>query len=304
MTSTLKRSKPTAIFMSMPTSSRLRTNADLRQLQRTMAAALMQPLTRQDGMPASTRVDFITPNDRMSGFERLEIYARQYWFRLLDCLYDDYPALRVFLGERRFHKLCRNYLAQHPSTSWTLRNLGSALPAFITDLKARDVARVEWAQTLAFDEVLKKPLRIDDLLGADPSTLHLGLQPCVVLLQIDHAVDHFITAMKKADADVRGSASQAMSEAPTRAKVAKAPKLKREQVHLVVHRHDNQLYFKRLAPESFAMLTALRDGLTLADAIEFALSQASPDTDWPPQIRDWFTEFSQLGWFTQFPRKS
>lgn len=290
--------------MSTHTPSQLRTNADLRQLQRTMAAALMQPLTRQDGMPASTRVDFITPNDRMSGFERLEIYARQYWFRLLDCLYDDYPALRVFLGERRFHKLCRDYLAQHPSTSWTLRNLGSALPAFITDLKARDVAHVEWAQTLAFDEALKKPLRIDDLLGADPSTLHLGLQPCVVLLQIDHAVDHFITAMKKADADVRGSASQAMSEAPTRARIAKAPKLKRELVHLAVHRHDNILYFKRLAPESFAMLAALRDGLTLADAIELALAHASPDIDWPAQIRDWFTEFSQLGWFTKSPRKS
>ncbi|OYW78173.1 MAG: hypothetical protein B7Z37_00605 [Verrucomicrobia bacterium 12-59-8] len=289
--------------MSTRTPSQLRTNADLRQLQRTMAAALMQPLTRQDGMSASTQVDFIKANDRMSGFERLEIYARQYWFRLLDCLYDDYPALRVFLGERRFHKLCRDYLAQHPSTSWTLRNLGSALPSFITDLKARDVARVEWAQTLAFDEALKKPLRMDDLFGADPSTLHLGLQPCVVLLQIDYAVDHFITAMKKTDADVRGSASQAMSEAPTRAKVAKAPKLKRDQVHLAVHRHDNTLYFKRLAPESFAMLAALRDGLTLADAIELALAHAGPDTDWPAQIRDWFTEFSQLGWFTKSPRK-
>ena len=299
-----KRSKPISTFMSLPTPSQLRTNADLRQLQRTMAAALMQPLTRKDGLVASTQVDFITPNDRMSGFERLEIYARQYWFRLLDCLYDDYPALRVLLGERRFHQLCRDYLGQHPSTSWTLRNLGSALPAFITDLKARDVARVEWAQTLAFDEELKKPLRIEDLLGADPTTLHLGLQPCVVLLQIDHAVDHFITTMKKADADVRGSASQAISEAPARARIAKAPKLKREPVHLVVHRHDNTLYFKRLVPESFAMLAALRDGFTLADAIELALAQASPDVDWPAQIRDWFTEFSQLGWFTQFSRKS
>lgn len=289
--------------MSIPTPSRLRSSADLRHLQRAMAAALMQPLTRQDGMAASTRVDFITPNDRMSGFERLQIYARQYWFRLLDCLYDDYPALRVFLGERRFHKLCRDYLAQHPSTSWTLRNLGSELPAFISDPKARDVARVEWAQTLAFDEALKKPLRIEDLLGADPSTLRLGLQPCVVLVKTEHAIDHFITAMKKADADVRGSASQAMSEAPSRAKVIKAPRLKRECVHLVVHRHDNQLYFKRLVPEAFAMLSALRDGITLADAIELALSQSSPDTDWSAQIRDWFNEFSQLGWFIQSPRK-
>ncbi len=32
---------------------------------------------------------------------------------------------------------------------------------------------------------------MDDLLGAYPSVLYLGLQPCVVLLQIDHAVDHW-----------------------------------------------------------------------------------------------------------------
>lgn len=285
--------------MSTRTPSQLRTNADLRQLQRAMAAALMQPLTRSDGMHASTQADFITPNDRMSGFERLEIYARQYWFRLLDCLHDDYPALRVLLGERRFHRLCRDYLAAHPSTSWTLRNLGSQLPQFITEAEARDVARVEWAQTLAFDEALKKSIHTDDLLGADPATLRLGLQPCVVFLQIDHAVDHFITAMKKTETDVRGSASQAMSEAPTSASIAKVPKLKREHVHLVVHRHDNRLYFKRLAPEAFAMLAALRDGLTLAESLDLALTNAAPDTDWPAQIRDWFTEFTQLGWFTQ-----
>ena len=27
----------------------------------------------------------------------LEIYNRQYWFRVLDCLYDDYPGLRAIL---------------------------------------------------------------------------------------------------------------------------------------------------------------------------------------------------------------
>jgi hypothetical protein len=39
--------------------------------------------------------EFIKPNDRLSSFERLEIYNRQYWFRVLDCLYDDYPGPRV-----------------------------------------------------------------------------------------------------------------------------------------------------------------------------------------------------------------
>ena len=43
--------------------------------------------------------EFIKPNDRLSSFERLEIYNRQYWFRLLDCLYEDYPGLLSVLGK-------------------------------------------------------------------------------------------------------------------------------------------------------------------------------------------------------------
>lgn len=276
----------------MSTPNQLSTNADLRALQRNMAAALMQPLTRHDGMQGRTEVDFITPNDRMSGFQRLEIYARQYWFRLLDCLYDDYPALRVLLGERRFHKLCRDYLATHSSTSWTLRNLGSHLSTFITDPKARDVARVEWAQTLAFDEAWLKPVRPADLVNADMNTLRLGVQPCVVLVETSHAVDHFITTMQKADADVRGSASQAVTSRPTGSVTQRKPALKKGRFHLAIHRHENRLYFKRLPSQAFAMLSALQVGRTLADALGGITAE-------PEQIRDWFAEFTQLGWLTK-----
>lgn len=275
------------------------TRDSLRELQGRMAAALMQPLTRQDKLAQTTRADFIKPNDRLSGFEQLEIYARQYWFRLLDCLYEDYPALRAYLGERRFHQLSRDYLAQHPSSSWTLRNLGGKLPEFLPEGAARDIALVEWAQTLAFDEPARKPVRVDDLLGAEAGDLKLGVQPCVRLLRLDHAVDHFITAMQKQEAEVRGSASQAMAAAPTRPALLRRPRLKRERVHLVVHRHDNRLYFKRIEPEAFLLLTALRDGLTLAEALDLALASADPSRDWPAQLREWFSEFTQLGWLTK-----
>lgn len=282
---------------SQPSPPRITSTADLRALQEVMTAAVMRPLTPSDGMCREVQADFITPNSRLASFERLEIYARQYWFRLFDCLYDDYPALRVLLGQRRFHRLCRDYLAAHPSTSWTLRNLGSRLATFIQEPQALDVARVEWAQTLAFDEAWRKPLRIDYVLGTNPTALRLGLQPCVVLLRIDHAVDRFIIAMKKNDADVRGVASQARAEATVRADIQQRPRLLRERVHLVVHRHDNRLFFKRLEPEAFLLLAALRDGLNLAESIDIALATADPATDWPTRIREWFTEWSALGWF-------
>src|SRR5438445_544595 len=68
----------------------------LAALQRTMARAVMQPLTSTERMQ-NTAPDgksmreyasrFIKPNDRLSSVERLEIYNRQYWFRLLDLKY-------------------------------------------------------------------------------------------------------------------------------------------------------------------------------------------------------------------------
>jgi len=62
-----------------------------------MAGALFRPLTPKWGMQKrwtdGSRMEelaaaFIKPNDRLSSFERLEIYNRQYWFRVLDCLYE------------------------------------------------------------------------------------------------------------------------------------------------------------------------------------------------------------------------
>ena len=74
--------------------------------------------------------EFIKPNDRLSSFERLEIYNRQYWFRLLDCLYEDYPGLLAVLGEKRFLKCVRAYLVRYPSDSFALRDLGSRSVVF------------------------------------------------------------------------------------------------------------------------------------------------------------------------------
>ena len=49
--------------------------------------------------------EFIKPNSRLSSFERLEIYNRQYWFRLLDCLYDDYPGLLDGAGRAKIPEI-------------------------------------------------------------------------------------------------------------------------------------------------------------------------------------------------------
>src|ERR1700739_799137 len=108
----------------------------LHALQRAVARAVMQPLTRSERMqrkaPGGERMSayaarYIKPNDRLTSFERLEIYNRQYWFRVLGSLAEDYPGLRAVLGGSHFEAMSVAYLSAHPSRSFTLRNLGSKL---------------------------------------------------------------------------------------------------------------------------------------------------------------------------------
>src|SRR5260370_27923397 len=137
----------------------------LLEVQRRMARAIMQPLTGADRIAPRTDARYVKPNDRLSPRERLQIYSRSYWFRVLDSLYDDFPGLRAVLGQGAFHRLSRAYLADRPSRSFTLRNLGSRLAQWLQSnpryagsrrALALDMVRLEWAHIEAFDNAAEK----------------------------------------------------------------------------------------------------------------------------------------------------
>jgi hypothetical protein len=315
----MKRSKPTnSANHSSPPNSVINSREDLRALQRTMTGALFRPLdtrwgmqkTWTDGRPTrEVAAEFIKPNDRLSSFERLEIYNRQYWFRVLDCLHDDYPGLRAILGAKKFTQLATSYLAKYPSNSFTLRNLGERLEEFIREEPdwtapheplAVDMVQFEWAQTVAFDGPSKRPITADDVLGKASDQLTLGLQPYLSLLSLNYAVDDFLVAVKRREEDaLRGEASNAIHSAPRasgRRKLVRRPR--KRQIFLAVHRYENQVYSKRLEPEEYRILAALARGETVAAACETAIAQtAKTDYDWTDTVKNWFDTWAALGWF-------
>jgi len=277
--------------------------------QRALQAAITRPLAAgdrtqrrgTDGRPtAEFAAEFIKPNDRLTSLERLEIYNRMYWFRLIDCFYDDNPGLRAALGERRFLRLAEAYLAKCPSRSFTLRNLCDRLERFIraeprwtaphTSLAA-DITRFEWAQTVAFDEAARPVLTAADFAGTPPSRLRLGLQPYLTLLALNHPVDDYVIAVKQRDA-LRAEASNAMTSTRRTVPARKVPLPRPARIRLAVHRLDSRLYYKRLDPAAFRILTALRDGLPLTRAIAAGGRGVKPE-----QVRDWFALWMELGWF-------
>jgi hypothetical protein len=252
---------------------------------------------------------FIRPNDRMTSFERLELYNRQYWFRVLDCLQEDYPGLRAIVGERKFLKLATAYLERYPSASYSLRDLGGRLESFLRaeprwasprPQLALDMVRFEWAQVVAFDGPAKPLISPDEILDAAPGELRLGLQPYLSLLELNHAVDDFLVALKTRESDgLRREASNAVDSGPKAAQGRRAVRLpKPQRVYLAVHRHRNELYYKRLDPDAYAILSALGRGAPLEAACAAAVeANQKSGVDWPAQIKEWFDAWSALGWF-------
>jgi Putative DNA-binding domain len=293
----------------------------LMQLQRTMARAVMQPLTSSermqgrapDGGPMKRYASrFIKPNDRLTSFERLEIYNRQYWFRVLAALGEDFPGLRAVLGQRRFDAMARAYLIANPSRSFTLRNLGSRMESWLrTNPKwagpnrelALDIARLEWADIEAFDGKTEPALRPDDLRSAVGARMKLTLQPYVRLLSFRYPVDDLLLEVRKEDEDT-DFASNTLQEHPKRKRVRAVAKLKPAQIFLAVHRIDHSVYFRRLDQEEFSILTALRQAKTLAAAVELAFrgSQIAPD-ERPLKVQTWFQTWATLGWFCRPEKK-
>jgi hypothetical protein len=293
----------------------------LLELQRTMARAVMQPLTASERMqqkaPGGRRMRsyaarFIKPNDRLTSFERLEIYNRQYWFRLLSSMTEDFPGVRSVLGEKRFDAMCKAYLMDCPSRSFTLRNLGAKLEPWLrahpkwAGTKQRlvlDIARLEWADIEAFDAAAVPALRTEDLAGAAGAGLRLQLQPYVQLLSFHYPVDDLLLAVRKEDED-RDFASNAFEERRKRKHVRAVAKLKPGAIFLVVHRIQNSVYFRRIEAEEFAVLSALRQGKALEKAIDAAFRKSSiPLAERAASVQQWFQNWATLGWFRRPHKK-
>ncbi len=289
--------------------------AELRALQRLMASAVMRPLTNDydmqeewsDEAPTSEVAEqFIKPNDRLTSFERLQIYNRQYWFRIIDCFYDDFPGMRAVLGDVKFEKFTRAYLARYPSRSFTLRNLGCHLEEFVRaepqwtsphEELALDMARFEWGQVIAFDSEARPPVSVDDLLDKKPDELRLGLQPHITLLELNHAVDDLSLALRKEEV-LDNSASNAVSPTRTKPRRKRITKPKRGRIYVAVHRYDNLLYYKRMEREAYLLLCALQRGATLEEACAEVLACESQSSNaWISRISEWFRNWAELGWF-------
>lgn len=263
----------------------------LDQVQREFLAALQLPLRGRSR--ASTELQpvaeghaevfmetagrLLKEGPNLTPAESLELYHRQYWFRLLDSIAEDFPILRRMAGEERFWSLMEAYLLARPSTSFTLRHLGSRLPEFIAAWDGVDETRRRWFSAIALLEYAEmeiyeaaewEPVRPDQLATSD-----LALQPHVRLLELPVA------------ADLCAGWERFSPEDET-------------TTHLAVWRGDHGAAMRcRLDPVEFVLLGRLRSGGLLASLFEEPTGR-EPE---PDEIATWFGNWQGRRWIAIRP---
>lgn len=280
----------------------------LAQIQRWMQAVIMHPdgvLHGADSAEARQHLDVagqiehvIAASQQMNGEERLAIYGRAYYARLLECMRSVFPCVAKTVGDEAFDDLALGYLQQYPSRSYTLDQLGREFPQYLEETRPdRDeqgrpteswpdflieLARLEWAIGEVFDGpgVEAAPLVSAEDLRAIPAErwphARLVCAPCLRLLSLRFPLNDYYTALR----------DEEQPELPAPA-----------ETHLALSRRDWIVRRHALTRPQYALLSALLAGEPLSAAIQRAADASEDLEELALELQRWFREWTAAGFF-------
>lgn len=227
--------------------------------------------------PGPSRLSAIAAGGVLTPTQRLDIYAEAYFSRLCESLEDDYARVRALVGEDAFRGLVAEYLAAHPSRSFTVAHAGERFAAFLAvhelneDLPwLKELASLEWAKLAALsatDDAGLEFARFAALTAEDWSGATLSLQASCRLLALEYAIG------------LEGSEE------------GTATVFEKRQTWLLVNRRDFRACVRPLERAAFEVLAEIGDGVTLAALCE-RLERASSE---PLPLGEWFRDWASSG---------
>jgi hypothetical protein len=226
----------------------------------------------------------LTPGPRLTPAERLQIYRDAYRGRLVECLADDYPAVRYMLGKAAFETIAHAYIDRHPSRSPSLNAFGRWFSAFLAARDAdigtfpAELAQLEWAIVEAIHAASSPPLTLERLERVTPEqwpTAVLVPAASVRVLRYTHPVDSFYQAFRN-------------DEHPTVPAAALSATL--------VHRRGWVVWRSELTPAMARLLEAIGAGSPLGEALASSVGGEDPGAQ--ASVTRWFQEWVSSGVFT------
>jgi hypothetical protein len=163
------------------------------------------------------------------------------------------------------------------------------------------MVRLEWAHIEAFDNAAEKVLGPEDLLELGPG-FRAGLQPYLRLLALQYPVDDLRIQVNRAS-DERGAASNAALKQKHHDMTKRVNRSNAEQIFLAVHRRNFMVYYRRIDAEEYRLLSALRDGQSIARAIRRAFKESSASTEaQQSMLEKWFAVWAEFGWLSSWAK--
>lgn len=231
----------------------------------------------------------VLPSKTLSPVERIAIYRRMFVLRMVDAMEIDYPAMKYFFGEEKFHELVMEYVGTYPSHSYTLNHLGRKFPQFIKESSLEqkeflyELAQLELALTENMDAPESSILTRDTLASIHQEDWeHASLVPIAALelLEFRYPVAEFLRAVMD-------------DETPS------------DKVHpgknwVVVYRKNYTTWFKQLMHEEYVLLNELCNGTPLTKAFD-VLAQRFPQkqNDLEQYLFEWFSDWVGRGMFSK-----
>jgi hypothetical protein len=180
----------------------------LNKIQQWVQDFITQPQMEYESNQEEYIDKIISPSNALTSHERINIYQRSYFTRLLDCFKSDYNGLLNAVGDELFNHFVWSYLQKHPSISYTLNDLGKDFPDFLQStleeslegdtpeswqLFIIDITKYE----RTFNEVFNGPgheeLTSNDILNTNP----VKISPAVKVLQLNFPIAECIHDFRK-----------------------------------------------------------------------------------------------------------
>lgn len=179
---------------------------------------LPQKLGQARHLYALSEMDVVANEGKASVYTRLNVYSSGYLMRLLDCMYADYPISKKFMGDEVFDSFAKAYLLYHPSTSFTLYDLGKAFPLFLAKTKPQGMVGDDLQDFMdlpvaltklerARQEAIRAPgteddtqrdegINIQDILF---NIVKVSVPACLQLLELEFSMIRFFTAIYRGE---------------------------------------------------------------------------------------------------------
>ena len=104
---------------------------EMAALQRWMQSRIVADDALAAAAPVWMADEVVAGSAALPADERLRVYSHGYVLRLIECLRADFPVLRALVGDTVFDLFATAYLAERPSRSPSLYDLGAGFAAFL-----------------------------------------------------------------------------------------------------------------------------------------------------------------------------